>query len=188
MKHWNLDITGYWVTGAVCYIEKGQELSTSPPNLSNDFRKILSLLIFINWPSLVGYWVVVQKIYLKMHSVLCTNAHHDVTDLVNHGMVKNTKTWISRERNITFLWNMCLRWHILRSYRFVVEVTFKYQTQPLTWYFNFCVSYSCRQKLCGLVLAQKFHIFWTCMCIWDFHVCFENNLIYSSYNNSLVVS
>ena len=25
----------------------------------------------------------------------CTNTHHDVTDLVNHGIVKNTKTWIS---------------------------------------------------------------------------------------------
>ena len=25
-----------------------------------------------------------------MHPVSCTNTHHDVTDLVNHGMVKNT--------------------------------------------------------------------------------------------------
>ena len=55
--------------------------------------------------------------------------HHDVTDLVNHGIVWNTKTWISWERNITFLWskkiiNLCLKWHILRSYRFVAEVTF----------------------------------------------------------------
>ena len=24
-----------------------------------------------------------------MHPVSCTNSHHDVTDLVNHGMVKN---------------------------------------------------------------------------------------------------
>ena len=32
-----------------------------------------------------------------MHPVSCTNTHHDVTDLINHGMVKNTKTWISRE-------------------------------------------------------------------------------------------
>ena len=28
----------------------------------------------------------------KMHSVSCTNTHHDVTDLVNHGMVKYLKT------------------------------------------------------------------------------------------------
>ena len=25
-------------------------------------------------------------------NVLCTNIHHDVTDVVNEGMVKNTKT------------------------------------------------------------------------------------------------
>ena len=37
-----------------------------------------------------------------MHFVSCTNTHRDVTDLVNHGMVKNTKTWISWEWNIFF--------------------------------------------------------------------------------------
>ena len=65
-----------------------------------------------------------------MHPVLCTNTHHDVTDLVNHGLVKNTKTWICWKQNIIFLPNkkildLCPRWHILRSYRFLVEVTFK---------------------------------------------------------------
>ena len=59
----------------------------------------------------------------------CDNTHHDVTDLVNHEMIKNTKTWISCERNKAFLWNkkilnLCLRCHILRSYRFVPEVPF----------------------------------------------------------------
>ena len=73
---------------------------------------------------------MVQKIYSKMYPILCTNTHHDVTDLVNHGMVKNTKTWISWKRNIIFLrnkkiLNLCLRWYILRSYRFLAEVTFK---------------------------------------------------------------
>ena len=73
---------------------------------------------------------MVQKIYSKMHLVSCTNTHRDVTDLVNHGMIKNTKPWISWERNIIFLWNkkilnLCSRWHILRSHRFVAEVTFK---------------------------------------------------------------
>ena len=34
---------------------------------------------------------------------LMTNTHHDITDLVNHGIVENTKTWISWEQNITFL-------------------------------------------------------------------------------------
>ena len=88
------------------------------------------MLISINWPSLVTSWVVVQKTYSKMHIVLCTNTHYDVADLVNHGMVKNTKTWISWERNITFIrnkkmLNLCFRLHILRSYCFVAEVSFK---------------------------------------------------------------
>ena len=64
----------------------------------------------------------------KMHHVLCTNSHHDITDLTNHVM-ENTKTWISWERNITFLrnqkiLNLYLRSHILRKYGFVAEVTF----------------------------------------------------------------
>ena len=55
-----------------------------------------------------------------MHPVACGNTHYDVTDLVNHGMAKNTKTWISWERNIALLrnkkiLNLCLRWLILRE-------------------------------------------------------------------------
>ena len=87
----------------------------------------MPLFISINWPSLVTLWVVVQKIYPNMYLVSCTNTHRDVTNSVNHGMV--TKTWISWERNRIFLrnkkiLNLCLRWHILRSYRFVAEITF----------------------------------------------------------------
>ena len=48
-----------------------------------------------------------KLLYLQIHPVSCTNTHHDVTDLVNHGMVKNTKIWISWECNIIFLWNTC---------------------------------------------------------------------------------
>ena len=71
-----------------------------------------------------------QKIHSKMYAVFCTNTHNDDTDLVYHRMVKNTKTWTSQEWNITFLWNkkilnLHLRWQILRSYCFVVEITFK---------------------------------------------------------------
>ena len=106
------------------------ESSPSLPNFSKDYWKLLSLLISINWPSLVTSWFVVQKIYSKMHLLSCTNTHCDVTDLVNHRMVKNIKTWISWEQNIIFLQNkkilnLCFRWHILRSYRLVAEVTFK---------------------------------------------------------------
>ena len=71
-----------------------------------------------------------KDIHSKMHPVTCTNTRHDVTDFVNHGMVKYSKTWISWKRNITFLWskkiiNLCIRWHIVRGYHFAAEVTFK---------------------------------------------------------------
>ena len=79
--------TGYWVIGPGCYIEKDLKLSLGLLNCSKDFWKFLPLLISIKWPSLVTWWVVVQKIYSKMHPVSCTNTHHDVTDLVNYGMV-----------------------------------------------------------------------------------------------------
>ena len=65
-----------------------------------------------------------------MHLISCTNTHRDITDLVNHGMFKNKKLEYL-ERNIIFLGNkkilnLCFRWHILRSYPFVAEVTFKF--------------------------------------------------------------
>ena len=73
---------------------------------------------------------MVEKIDSKMHSVSCANTHHDVTDLANHGITWNTKTWIFWGRNRTFLWNkkilnLCYRWQILRSYSFVADATFK---------------------------------------------------------------
>ena len=92
MKHWNCDIIGYRVLGAGCLIEKNLELSPSPPDFSKDSWKLLPLLISIHWPSLVTSWVVVQKIYPKMHPVSCINTHHHITDFANNGMVKNTKT------------------------------------------------------------------------------------------------
>ena len=65
-----------------------------------------------------------------MHPVSCTNTHHDVTDLVNHGIVKNTKNLNILRTEYNFLrnnkiLNLGFRWHILRSYCFVAEVTFK---------------------------------------------------------------
>ena len=102
------------------------EPGPSPTNCSKDYWKLLPLVISIRWPSLVTSWVVIQKMYF----VSCADTHCDVTDLVNHGIVKNTKTWISCKQNIIFLWNkkilnLCLRWHIWRSYPFVVEVTWE---------------------------------------------------------------
>ena len=87
MKHWNLDITGYWVTEAGFYIEEVLELSQSPPNCSKDSWKIFFLLTSTNWPSLVR--VVLQKIYSQMHPVSHTNTYHDTTNLINKGIFKN---------------------------------------------------------------------------------------------------
>ena len=60
-----------------------------------------------------------------MYPVPYANTHYDVTNLVNHGIIKNAKTWISWEPNIKKILYLCLKWHTLRSYRFVAEVTFK---------------------------------------------------------------
>ena len=79
--------------------------------IPEDYCPCLHLSI-VDLTSLVTWWVVVQKIIQK-----CTLSHvntHDVTDLVKHGMAKNTKT----------LYNWCLKWLILRSYQFAVEVAF----------------------------------------------------------------
>ena len=53
-----------------------------------------------NIPKIIGHDYIYQltkfgdlmscgsKIYLQMHLVSCTNTHHDVIGLVNHGMVE----------------------------------------------------------------------------------------------------
>ena len=86
----------------------------------------------------ISAFLGLNSVYFFVGVVSCNNIHRDVTDSVNHGMVKKAKTWISWERNIIFLWNkkilnLCLRWHILRSYCFVAEVTFKEQYRTVFW-------------------------------------------------------
>ena len=70
---------------------KGPETYPSSPIYTKDSWKLLPLHISNIWPSLVTQWVAVQKIYSEMHPASFTNTDHDVTDLLNHGMVKNTK-------------------------------------------------------------------------------------------------
>ena len=77
----------------------------------------------------------------KMHPVSCTTTHHDITDLINHGMVKNTKTCITFLQNEKIL-NLCLRWHIFRSYCFVAEVTFTVTIFSLFLVFQWSVNYA----------------------------------------------
>ena len=66
-----------------------------------------------------------QKMYSKMHPVSSTNTHHNITDLV---WLKIQKLQFLKTEHI-FLQNqkinLCLRWQIFGSYRFLVEVTFK---------------------------------------------------------------
>ena len=58
----------------------------------------------------------------EIKPVPCTNTHHDVTDLVNHWMVENTKTWTSWEQNRNFLQNK-KNLTILRSLTFNKNVS-----------------------------------------------------------------
>ena len=63
------------------------------------------------WVNELWFKRYIQKSFLS-HILI---AHYEVTDLVGHRMFKNTKTWISREQNITFLRNkkilsLCLIW------------------------------------------------------------------------------
>ena len=101
--------------------------------------------------------------WFKRYIQKCTlshvlNAPHDIIDLVNHQMFKNTKTWISWERYITFLrnkitLNLCLRWYILRNYRFVGEVTFKVAATDM--------KYFARSKFSrSLVYKRNFSLIW----------------------------
>ena len=48
---------------------------------------------------------MVQKIYSKMHPVSCKNTHHDVTDLVNRGMIKDI---LRTEQNFSTKYKFCL--------------------------------------------------------------------------------
>ena len=57
---------------------------------------------YINWQNLVTSRFAVQNIYSKTHPFSCTNTHHDVTDLVNHGMVKNIKKNILRMEQLFY--------------------------------------------------------------------------------------
>ena len=71
--------------------------------------------------------------WFKRYVQKCTLSHVliliDITDLVNHGMVKNAITWISREENITCLWNkkildLCLEWYI-----YFILIVLRYYSQ-----------------------------------------------------------
>ena len=84
-----------------------------------------------------------------MHLVSSTNTHHDVTDLVNHGMIENIKTWISWKRNIIFVRNKKMR-----NNCFVAEVTFKFFTIKFNYVWINMVRYI--QKRISFRFASNF--------------------------------
>ena len=56
MKYWKLNVIGYCVIGTGCYVKRAWNLALVSPGIPNrlkDFKKILRILISINWPSLV---------------------------------------------------------------------------------------------------------------------------------------
>ena len=68
------------------------------PQSSKFFKRSLKItaLAYIYQLAKFGDFELWFKTYIqKMHPVSCTNTHHDVTDLVNHEMVENTKILIS---------------------------------------------------------------------------------------------
>ena len=141
MEHWNLDIIGIEFLKLVAKLKR----TWKPALVVHIVQKIPKDYCLCLYLSVGQAWWL-NKLLFKKCTVLCTNTHHDVTDLVNCGMVKNTKTWISWERNLTSLRNkkilkLCLGWHILRSYHFVAEVSFKYKShtdwKQNTWYHRF---------------------------------------------------
>ena len=104
-------------------------LNPSPPDCSKDSWKIIALVFIYqlaNFGDLMSYG---SKDIFKYAPCLF---HHDVTDMVNQDMAKDTKIWVSWEWNVNFLWNkkilnIYLRWHISRNYCFVAEVIFRSQ-------------------------------------------------------------
>ena len=80
------------------------------------FLKIIALVYIYQLTKFDDLTSCDSKDIFKNVPCLMLYTHHDVKDQVNHGIVKDTKTWISWERNITFLrnkkkFNLYLTWH-----------------------------------------------------------------------------
>ena len=93
------------------------------PQSSKLFKRFLKIITLAHIYQLTKYGDLMScgsKDIFKNAPYLVTNTHHDFTDFVNPEMVKNTKTWISWERNIAFPQNK-------KTYCFVVDIIFKFQ-------------------------------------------------------------
>ena len=128
MKHWYLDIIGYWVIGAGW---KDLKLSHGPQIV----EKIPENYFPCIYRSIGKVWWV-NELWFKSYIQNCTLSYLIILTMTSRiwyiiWWLKNTKTWICWEQIIAFLkfekvLNLCLRWHILRSYCFVLKVTFNY--------------------------------------------------------------
>ena len=111
------------------------------------------------------------KLQSSICTASCTYTNYETTDLLNHTIVKNTKTLISWEWNVTFyktkILHLCLKWHILRSYRFVADATLKDYIWHLTNndYQHLIMKYRCKNKdtitihlsiICLFIFFKKF--------------------------------
>ena len=105
---------------------KGPRTLLQFSKLFKRFLKIIALVYFYH-----VWWL--NELWFKRYIQKCNLSHVLIPIMASqiwyhHGMIKNTKTWISWEQNIIFLrnkkkFNLCLQWHILWSYRFAVEVS-----------------------------------------------------------------
>ena len=94
-----------WLLSNCSWLLNWKEPGTYP-QFSIYFKRLLKIIalayIFQLTKSSVLMRCGSKDIYLKLHSVACTNTDHGITDLLNHGKVKSAKTWIHWEWNITF--------------------------------------------------------------------------------------
>ena len=104
-KKWNTGILAYLVIEWLGQVAKLKRTWNLAPvlqivqKITENYHPCLYLSTGQVW-SLPESWF---KRYI--HKCTLSHAHCDVTDLVNLGMVRNTNTWISSERNIIFLRN-----------------------------------------------------------------------------------
>ena len=120
----------------------------------------------------IGQVSWLNELCFKIYIQKCT------TDLRNCGMVKNIKTWISWERNISFLRNkkfinLCLSWHILISYRSIAEVTFNrflffVVLSSINFLLNFSFSQAYKVLVCLVITIFMFYVsFFSISCLYS---------------------
>ena len=102
-----LVIIGFRLIAIDCWIKKGLDFGSSPPNHTIWFLKTLLLTIFTSWRNFMIKWPLIQNIYLKINSTSWTKGHHDIIIFEVRRLISNTKNYISQERKMNCPW---IRW------------------------------------------------------------------------------